>query len=66
MQRLEEKNVDLSELSLEHMQKVDARINDGVFDVLAVEKAVESRQSFGGTSPLCVRKAIAAAREKYL
>ncbi len=62
----EEENVDLSGLSLEQMQKVDARINEDVFDVLGVEKAVESRQSFGGTSPIRVREAVAAAREKYL
>ena len=39
----EDKSCRLDELQLEDMQKVDNRINQSVFDVLSVEKAVKSR-----------------------
>jgi len=56
----------LQDLTLEEMQAVDGRITEGVYEVLAVERAVESRRSFGGTAPELVRKAAAAARERFL
>ena len=37
-----------------------------VFDVLDVERSVASRTSFGGTAPVRVREAIAAARQRFL
>ncbi len=57
---------DLHDLSLAEMQAVDPRISEGVYQVLAVDRAVESRTSFGGTAPELVRKAAAAARERFL
>ena len=43
-------------------------INEGeeVFAVLGVENSVASRTSFGGTAPANVRKAVAAARKRFL
>jgi argininosuccinate lyase len=58
----ERKGCGLADLSLEDMQKIDARIGSGVFTVLAVEKSVDSRSSEGGTAPQTVAHAIAAAR----
>ncbi|TRW14827.1 argininosuccinate lyase [Glacieibacterium frigidum] len=55
--------VGLADLSLETLQAVDARIDAGVFDVLSVDASVASRTSHGGTAPVRVREAIAAARE---
>ena len=58
---LAEKNgCDLTELALDDMQNVDARITDDVYSVLSVENSVASRTSFGGTAPENVR---AAARD---
>jgi len=62
----EGKGCDLADLSLEDMQGIDARIDARVFDVLAVENAVASRKSFGGTAPEQVRAAAARARDRFL
>ena len=40
----------------------DPRIGAGVYDVLTVDASVASRTSSGGTAPVRVREAIAAAR----
>ena len=50
------------DLSLEDMQKIEPRLNEGVFSVLSVDESVGSRRSFGGTAPVKVREAIRAAR----
>ena len=62
----EERACDLAELDLASMQEVEPRITNEVFEVLSVEKAVRSRQSFGGTAPERVRAAAARARERFL
>ncbi len=62
----EAKGCELAELSLEEMQTVEPAINQAVFEVLTVEKSVESRCSFGGTSPSLVAENVKVAREKYL
>ena len=61
-----DKGCKLHELSLKDMQTVHPRITKDVFDVLGVEKSVSSRTSFGGTSPANVKKAILAAKRKYV
>jgi argininosuccinate lyase len=62
----ETRGVALSDLSLAEMQAVEPRITDDVFTVLTVEASVASRTSFGGTSPVRVREACAAARGRFL
>ncbi|WP_169543486.1 argininosuccinate lyase [Sneathiella aquimaris] len=47
----EDNNCGLEDLSLAQMQTVEPTINDGVFDVLGVDKSVASRVSYGGTAP---------------
>lgn len=59
----ESKGLLLSDLPLDDMQSVDARITQDVYDVLSVEASVASRTSYGGTAPTCVRAAIKQARE---
>lgn len=56
----------LAELSLAEMQEIEPRVTKDVFDVLSVEKAIESRDSLGGTAPTRVKAAVAAARERFL
>jgi argininosuccinate lyase len=62
----ETKSCRLDELSLEEMKTVDARISAEVFDVLTPESSVTSRQSLGGTAPQLVKKAVKAARKRFL
>ena len=53
----------LADLPLPTLQGIDARIDARVFDVLSIDASVASRTSFGGTAPVRVREAIAAARD---
>ncbi|SEQ44781.1 argininosuccinate lyase [Loktanella sp. DSM 29012] len=55
----EDAGCDLPDLTLAQMQSVHDGIRQDVFDVLGVENSVASRTSFGGTSPVRVREAIA-------
>jgi argininosuccinate lyase len=47
----ESKNCRLDELSLKEIQSVEKKITADIFNVLSVESSVNSRTSFGGTSP---------------
>ena len=62
----ERSGVALSELPLAAMRVVDPAIDDGVYAVLGVERSVASRTSEGGTAPDNVRRAAAAARQRFL
>ncbi len=62
----DEQGCDLAGLPLEAMQSVEERIDAAVYDVLGVDRSVASRVSQGGTAPENVRRAIAAARERWL
>ena len=46
----------LHKLPLETLQEIEPRITADVFSVLSVDKSVRSRTSYGGTSPVNVRK----------
>ncbi len=50
-----EKGVPLHRLDLGTMRQIEARIGEGVFSVLSVERSVKSRVSYGGTAPKNVR-----------
>ena len=56
----EARGAGLEELTLEEMKSVEPRINAEVFDVLGVEKSVQSRKSLGGAAPDNVRAAAQA------
>ncbi|HZD26708.1 MAG TPA: argininosuccinate lyase [Alphaproteobacteria bacterium] len=62
----EDRGVDLADLSLGEMQGVEPGITEDVFAVLGVDNSVRSRTSLGGTAPDNVRRAAAAARERWL
>jgi len=62
----EEQGCGLEELSLTDLQGIDARIGADVFSVLGVEASAASRTSFGGTAPVNVAAAAAAARARFL
>ncbi|MGC6399768.1 argininosuccinate lyase [Sphingomonas sp. FW199] len=54
----------LDQLPLDALTDVDPRIDARVYDVLSVDASVASRTSHGGTAPVRVREAIAAARAR--
>ncbi len=62
VKRAEELGISLDALSLDELTAIDGRIDASVYDVLSVDASVASRTSFGGTAPVNVRAAIAAAR----
>jgi argininosuccinate lyase len=66
VKRAVERGCDIAELPLAELQAVEPSITEEVYRVLSVERAVESRTSFGGTAPAQVRAAVASARERYL
>jgi argininosuccinate lyase len=66
VRKADEKGCALAELSLADMRAIDKRITEDVFEVLTVDSAIASRASFGGTAPVAVRKAAAAARKRFL
>ena len=54
----EEKGAGLEDLTLADMKAIDDSLDEGVFDVLGVRNSVNSRNSYGGTSPKQVRRQI--------
>ncbi len=58
----EERGHGLADLPLDVLVAIDPRIDARVFGVLTVDASVASRTSHGGTAPVRVREAIAAAR----
>lgn len=56
----EAKDVPLAALSLEDMQSVDPDIDESVFSVLSARASMNSRTSYGGTSPVRVREQVEA------
>jgi argininosuccinate lyase len=62
----EGKNLPLEKLSLAEMRSIEPKITEDIYSVLSAEHSAASRVSFGGTAPENVRKAAAAARERFL
>ncbi len=58
----EERGCSLADLPLDVLTAIDPRIDARVFGVLTVDASVATRTSHGGTAPLRVRQAVAAAR----
>ncbi len=59
-----EKECDLSELSLQELQKFSDQIDNDVYQVLTLEGSVAARDHIGGTAPNQVRAAIQRAKER--
>jgi argininosuccinate lyase len=62
----ERKKCRLDELQLAELQKIEPRITKAALKVLSVEQSAASRASLGGTAPEEVKRAIRAAKERYL
>jgi argininosuccinate lyase len=61
----ENKGLELCELKLSDLQKVEKKITAKVFEVLSVENSVASRTSVGGTSQLRVKEEISRAKKNF-
>ncbi|WP_039758765.1 argininosuccinate lyase [Bartonella queenslandensis] len=62
----EKKQCRLQDLSLDELQAICSDINATLFDVLTVEKSVESRKSFGGTASSEVLRQIAYWKKRLV
>ena len=60
------KQILLTELTLKELQKFDKKITKDIFEVLSPINSLQSKSSFGGTSPQIVKKSIQHAIKKYL
>ena len=58
VKRAEALGVDLAQLPLAEMQKIEPRVTEAVYKVLSPEASCASRTSFGGTAPEQVRARI--------
>jgi argininosuccinate lyase len=61
-----DRGLELQELSLDELQSISSLIEDDVFEVLSLTKTLETKSQAGGTSPLRVAEALAAARNAQL
>ncbi|WP_207456644.1 argininosuccinate lyase [Azospirillum sp. SYSU D00513] len=62
----EDRRVGLTDLTLAELQAIEPRITEAVYPALSIEASLDSRRSFGGASPVRVREAVKAARERFL
>ncbi|CAO3428582.1 argininosuccinate lyase [Azospirillum doebereinerae] len=62
----EDRRVGLTELTLAELQAIEPRITEAVYPALSIEASLDSRRSFGGASPVRVKEAVKAARERFL
>lgn len=58
----EDKKLELHELSLKDMQKIEAKITNDIFKVLSAQNSANSRVSYGGTAKSEVEKQIKNAK----
>jgi argininosuccinate lyase len=62
----ETKGCTLAELPLGDLQAVEPAITEAVYEALDIDRSVASRTSLGGTAPMRVHEAAAAARRRFL
>ena len=59
-----ERQVSLAELPLEELRSVHTALNEGVYEVLGVRRAIEAFASYGSTAPAEVARQVATWRER--
>ena len=62
----ESKNLGLNELKLNDLRNINENISEETLKVLSLEYSLKSRDSFGGTAPKMVKKAIKKAKIQWL
>ncbi len=60
----QQRNIELTDLSLVELQKFSPAIEEDIFDVLSVEGSVNSRTSTGGTAQIQVERALEIAEQQ--
>ncbi len=62
--KIAEKNkLDLHQMKLSDLQKIEPKITKDIFNFLTVENSVNSRMSYGGTSPAMIKLQITQAKK---
>ncbi|CAL7960799.1 argininosuccinate lyase [Alphaproteobacteria bacterium] len=56
----------LSLLEIHELQTIESSVNSDIYSTLIPSRAITSRRSQGGSNPVQMRKAVRAARKKYL
>ena len=59
-----DRNVRLADLGLEDFREAHAELDESIYEVLGVERAVRAMQSYGSTGPEQVRKQIVGWKER--
>ena len=62
----EKNNLTLEEISIGQFKKIDKRITSNILKVLGLKNSLESRDSYGATAPIQVKKALKKAKTKWL
>ena len=62
----DKKGITLEKLTLSDLKKFDKKITKNIFSILSSINSMNSKKSFGGTSPENVRRSIQYATKKYL
>lgn len=62
----EKNNLALDKITLDKYKKIDKRITDNILTVLTLKNSLESRNSYGATAPVMVKKAIKKAKSRWL
>ena len=62
----ERNRLTLDNITIKDFKTIDKRITSDVFKVLSLKNSLESRDSYGGTSPKVVSKALKQAVKKWL
>jgi len=62
----EKNNLTLEEISIDQFKKIDKRITSNILKVLGLKNSLESRDSYGATAPIQVKKALKKAKTKWL
>ncbi|MBX7146301.1 MAG: argininosuccinate lyase, partial [Alphaproteobacteria bacterium] len=55
----------LQNLSLKELKSVHAALTKKDLDALTIDYSINSRQSYGGTAPICIKKSINEAYKKF-
>ena len=64
MLKAEKLDCDLKDLKLSEYKKIDPNIDNSIYKILSIENSVNTRTSYGGTSPTEVKKRVKEWKKK--
>ena len=62
----EKNNLTLDEITIDKFKEIDKRITKNILKVINLKNSLESRNSYGATAPVQVKKALKKAKAKWL